>query len=221
MDTLHSPPAPAVETTPSRPARRRGLTLRRLERLLYVVAFLALAAYATVAVDAYLYQLTENRELDSILRSREPSRQQGAESSMAEAQPRPLHAGALIGRIEIARLGVTAVVLSGTDASTLRRSVGHIPGTAMPGTAGNVGLAGHRDTFFRRLEDIQENDEVVVTTLDGVFRYRVVRTVVVTPADVWVLDPTTDATLTLVTCFPFSFFGAAPDRFIVRATLRS
>ncbi len=182
-----------------------------------MIAFLGLTAYAIVSVEAYLYQLTENRELDGILRSR----QQALEPTASETAPSQLPAGALLGRIEIPRLGVSAVVLSGTDASTLRRSVGHIPGTALPGAAGNAGLAGHRDTFFRRLEDIRDNDEIVVTTLDGVFRYRVERTVVVTPADVWVLDPTSDSTLTLVTCFPFSFFGAAPDRFIVRATLRS
>src|SRR5699024_9744487 len=121
--------------------------------------------------------------------------------------------------IEIPRLRVSAVVLAGSDASTLRHSVGLIPGTALPGMAGNVGLAGHRDTFFRRLKDVQPDDEVIVTTERGVYRYRVEGTQVVNPSDVWVLDPTATPTLTLVTCYPFSYIGSAPQRFIVRAAI--
>ena len=87
----------------------------------------------------------------------------------------------------------------------------------MPGEVGNVGLAGHRDTFFRRLRDIQPDDEIRVTTPDGVFSYRVERTDVVNPKDVWVLDATPRPVLTLVTCYPFTYIGSAPQRFIVRA----
>ena len=97
--------------------------------------------------------------------------------------------------------------------------MGYIPGTALPGEAGNVGLAGHRDTFFRQLRDIRPDDEIRVATPDGIFSYRVERTLIVNPTDVWVLDPTSTATLTLVTCYPFTYIGSAPQRFIVRATL--
>src|SRR5436190_965270 len=132
------------------------------------------------------------------------------------AQPVP---GSTIGRIEIPRLHVSAVIRAGSDARTLRLAVGYIPGTAWPGENGNVGLAGHRDTFFRRLRDINPDDEIRITTKDGVYHYYVQRTNIVQPEDVWVLNPTGYAALTLVTCYPFSYIGSAPERFIVRATL--
>jgi sortase A len=94
-----------------------------------------------------------------------------------------------------------------------------VPGTALPGDEGNVGLAGHRDTFFRRLSDIQTGDEITMATPEGTFRYVVERTLVVEPHDVWVLDSTVHPSLTLVTCYPFTYLGTAPQRFIVRATM--
>ena len=127
--------------------------------------------------------------------------------------------GSTVGRIEIPRLGVSAIVRAGSDARTLQLAVGHIPGTALPGEAGNVGLAGHRDTFFRRLQDIRAGDRIRMVTPEGAFEYAVARTDVVEPADVWVLDDTGQSVLTLVTCYPFSFVGSAPQRFIVRAEL--
>ena len=123
----------------------------------------------------------------------------------------------LIGRIEIPRLGLSAVVVEGTDRTTLRRAVGHIVGTGLAGQPGNVGLAAHRDTFFRPLRNIQRNDIVTLTTLRGEYSYRVVSTKVVSPYDVAVLNPDGHEILTLVTCYPFYFVGPAPDRFIVRA----
>src|SRR5258705_371366 len=96
---------------------------------------------------------------------------------------------------------------------------GYIPGTALPGEGGNVGLAGHRDTFFRKLRDINPDDEIRITTQEGVFRYYVQRTSIVQPTDVWVLDGTSYPALTLVTCYPFNYIGSASQRFIVRAAL--
>jgi sortase A len=109
------------------------------------------------------------------------------------------------------------MILEGTDNRTLRRGVGHIPYTALPGQRGNVGIAGHRDTFFRGLRNIARNDEITLTTLEGTFRYDVDFSEVVEPNDTEVLDPSSDATLTLVTCYPFSYVGPAPKRLIVRA----
>jgi sortase A len=91
----------------------------------------------------------------------------------------------------------------------------------MPGELGNLGLAGHRDTFFRKLRDINPDDEIRVTTRDGVFKYYVQRTNIVQPKDVWVLNPTNYPALTLVTCYPFTYIGSAPQRFIVRAALHT
>jgi sortase A len=123
----------------------------------------------------------------------------------------------LIGRIEIPRLLLSAVVVEGVDKTTLRRAVGHIPGTALPGQSGNVGLAGHRDTFFRSLKDVRIKDEVQFSTLKGDFKYEVVSLRVVEPDNVGVLAPSGENVLTLVTCYPFYYVGPAPKRWIVRA----
>jgi sortase A len=109
------------------------------------------------------------------------------------------------------------VVVEGTSNKSLRRAVGHIAGTALPGQPGNVGIAGHRDTFFRPLRNIQLDDVITLSTSNGEYRYRVVSTKVVSPDNVAVLDSDQNEVLTLVTCYPFYFVGPAPDRFIVRA----
>ena len=111
------------------------------------------------------------------------------------------------------------MVLEGDDAQTLARGVGHIPGTALPGWSGNVGLAGHRDTFFRALRHISLGDDILVTTLQGCYRYRVVSSEIVSPDETRVLDGSAVPSLTLVTCYPFHFIGSAPKRFIVHAQL--
>jgi sortase A len=199
---------------PVHPAMSR---LERAERILIAVAIVAFGHFSYVRAETYLYQRFENRELNRILHSRQASET----PSGADAFAAPPQRGALIGRIEIPRLKVSAVVFAGSDAQTLQRAVGHVPGTAIPGAAGNVGLAGHRDTFFRRLQDVKPDDEVIVTTLNGTFRYRVDGTSIVEPTDVWVLDPTPGRVLTLITCYPFTYLGSAPQRFIVRASLSS
>lgn len=201
-------------TPGSVPSRRRPL-LRALEHLLIVVGVVSLGYYGYVSVEAALYQTYENRELEAILRSGPAPRPDAP--GMGDGGRAISDAGGMIGRIEIPRLDVSAIMRAGIDATTLRLAVGYIPGTAWPGDPGNIGLAGHRDTFFRRLGDIQPDDEIRLVTTEGTLVYRVERTFVVDPEDVWVLDPTTEQALTLVTCYPFSFIGAAPQRFIVRA----
>jgi len=129
---------------------------------------------------------------------------------------KPLAAGSLVGRIEIPRLKLSAVIFEGTDDPTLTRGVGHLSGSAVPGKIGNLVLAAHRDTFFSPLKNIREGDEIDVTGPQGAFRYVVDSTEVVTPDATEVLRPTPNATLTLITCFPFRYIGNAPDRFIVR-----
>jgi sortase A len=132
----------------------------------------------------------------------------------ADKPPLP---SSLIGRLSIPRLNVVAMVREGADSGTLSHAVGHIPGTAMPGKAGNVGLAGHRDTIFRALRNIKANDAIDVETDRGTFRYLVTSTKIVSPKDVSVLAAGGGPTLTLVTCYPFYYVGSAPKRFIVRA----
>jgi sortase A len=94
---------------------------------------------------------------------------------------------------------------------------GHIPGTAYPGTPGNSGFAAHRDTFFRKLRNVRKDDVIQFTTRSTTFSYRVASTAVVDPSDTAVLRPTTEETITLVTCFPFYYIGPAPKRFVVHA----
>jgi sortase A len=126
---------------------------------------------------------------------------------------------ATVGRIEIPTLGLATRVLEGDDARTLRLGVGHIPGTAVLGPSGNVGLAGHRTTFFRSLGKISVGEEIRYSTPAGTFSYRVVSLRVVLPSAIEVLDSTPSPTLTLVTCYPFHSIGPAPKRFIVHAEM--
>lgn len=134
---------------------------------------------------------------------------------LPQAQP-PLPSS-VIGRLEIPRLNLTVMVREGADGKTLHRAVGHIPGTALPGYAGNVALAGHRDTFFRELRNIKKDDTIELETENGTYRYLVQSTDIVGPRDVGVLAASNKQTLTLVTCYPFYYIGSAPKRFIVHA----
>lgn len=129
--------------------------------------------------------------------------------------------GGVIGRIDIPALTLSAPITAGFDAESLRRGVGHVRGTALPGGLGTVGLVGHRDSFFRPLRTIAAGMEIRLTDRSGTYRYRVDRTEVVDPGTIEVLDVTSTPELTLVTCFPFDYAGPAPQRFIVHAHLLS
>ncbi len=196
------------------PETRRSLawSLRWAQRSLTAVAVLTLGYCAFVMADTWMFQRQANKEL---LQAGVPS-----DTTNVHEEPIAPQAAAikgLIGRIEVARLGLSVVVMEGTSAHTLRRAAGHIEGTALPGEPGNTGISGHRDTLFRPLKDIHQDDTIVVTTPTGEFRYRVVSTKVVSPENTSVLDSDGTDILTLVTCYPFYFVGPAPDRFVVRA----
>jgi sortase A len=140
-----------------------------------------------------------------------PERRAVWPASLLESAPAPLAV------LRIARIRLEVPVLPGTAALMLDRAVGSIEGTAPPGTGGNVGIAGHRDSFFRGLKDIHPGDLIEIDTPLESSSYRVERMWVVDPTEVSVLDPTPGPALTLVTCYPFDFIGSAPRRFIVRA----
>jgi len=197
--------------------------LRRMlkwgQRAFFASAILLLGYTGFALVDAWIFQRRESRELDRLLRDRQVASQSKPQPGTSTA-PKGLPAVAadgLIGRIEIPRLLLSAVVVEGVGRTILRRAVGHIPGTALPGHAGNVGLAGHRDTFFRSLKDVKVKDEVQLSTLAGNFNYEVESFRVVDPDNVGVLAPSGHNVLTLVTCYPFYFVGPAPQRWIVTA----
>lgn len=188
--------------------------MRTLERLLLIVGVLALSWYATAHVVAAREQAALSRELET-------ARAAAAESRPHDAVPVRLQTRALVGRIEVPRIKLSAVAREGVDVRTLRGSVGHVPGTSLPGDAGNAAFAAHRDTFFSPLKFIRAGDQIVITTPDGVHRYAVTGTRVVDPSDVSVLQPMAGRRLTLITCYPFDYVGSAPKRFIVQAELQS
>jgi sortase A len=201
-------------------ARKPLLRILRWTRRALFAAGVSLLAYcAFVLVDAQVFQQAERRQLERLLTVRHDANgevRQTASPTSPQNLP-PAVTGGLIGRLEISRLGHSTIVIEGISAKNLRRAVGHIPGTALPGQAGNVGISGHRDTFFRPLRNIRQNDIITLTTLLGEYRYRVVSARIVRPNNVAVLDPSGNEILTLVTCYPFYFVGPAPNRFIVRA----
>jgi sortase A len=216
------------------PAERRRSSLRWAERILLLIGLLCLGSYAYALLDSHLYEYWENRRLEETLAGRAaqpPSSEVPAQESRAladfhekgaerEERARDIPApeeGELIGRIEIPEIGVSAIVQEGVASRILRRGAGRIPGTALPWEPGNVGIAAHRDSFFRGLKDISKNDTIVLTTVNGTYRYRVDWTQVVKPKDTDVLHDTGEDALTLVTCYPFYYVGSAPKRFIVRA----
>ncbi|HET9328757.1 MAG TPA: class D sortase [Candidatus Eisenbacteria bacterium] len=138
-------------------------------------------------------------------------------TTRADATRREASASGLIGRIEIERLGVSVLVVEGTSSKALRRGVGHVEGTAYPGERGNVGLAGHRDSYFRPLRKIVAGDRIGLRTPDGHFVYEVDTTLIVSPKRGDLLRTGDDSRLTLVTCYPFYYIGPAPRRFVVVA----
>ena len=189
------------------PARSNPV-LRWSRNVFLIIGLLALSYVGYALLDARLYQAKQARRFERALKETNLAR--------TESPGIAVSGGSTLGRIEISSVGLTAMILEGTDEGTLRLAVGHIPGTPLPGRQGNVALAGHRDTFFRGLRDIRVNDEITLTTLSGSYNYRVDSTKVVKPEETEVLKDAAD-TLTLVTCYPFNFVGSAPKRFIVRA----
>jgi len=120
--------------------------------------------------------------------------------------------------LEIPKIGLEVPVFDGTDDVTLNRGVGRISGTARPGQGGNIGIAGHRDGFFRGLKDVAVGDRIELKTPARNVTYKVEQIQIVKPTDVRVLQDRGVPTLTLVTCYPFYFIGNAPQRYIVRGT---
>lgn len=188
--------------------------LRRAEIALFVLGFTSLGWAVAATVNRIVYQDGQARTFSRMERA--PAAQPVSRAvASVDVGADPL----LLGRIEIQRLGLAAIVREGDDDATLGVAVGHVPGTALPGEGGNVVLAGHRDTFFRALRGIRRHDTIRISTLRRQDDYVVDSTEVVGPKETRVLESTRDERLTLVTCYPFGFVGRAPKRFIVRASL--
>lgn len=192
--------------------------MRRGEALLGVIGLALLGEVLIGAANARVERARDERTL------REAERMLPTELSRpapvrTDSAPRGAPTGPIVlGRIEIPRVGVSAIVRDGDDDATLAVAVGHVPGTARPGEPGNVVLAGHRDSFFRGLRRIRPDDTIWIRAPGHDAEYRVEATEVVGPGETRVLAATADDRLTLVTCYPFGYIGSAPKRFIVTAS---
>jgi len=237
--------APQTNSSSSAVSRPRGSWVSRWAAplLLFLIGCFALGYYAYDILDARFFQDDQSRQFDQALsNAHDRAAAELSAEAAADLNSRSPHTNASpaipnfsesttgaspeqqalienmpLGRIKINSIGLTAMIQEGTSAQTLQRGVGHITGTALLGHSGNVGLAAHRDTFFRKLRNIHEGEEITLTTLTGTQNYRVDLISIVEPEDSAVLRNTGENILTLVTCYPFNYIGPAPKRFIVRA----
>jgi sortase A len=191
----------ARESKDSNPLRHRLLPC--IEYVCWSAGVLAITWVASASWSSVGYQSQQAKRLEIL-------RQNPAEQRLA----RP---GDPFGEISIPRLGFSAIIAEGVDERTLRHAVGHFPESSTPEERGTVALAGHRDTFFRSLADVRLHDLVILKTPHGKYQYEVVRTAVVGPQRVELIQSSAQSDLTLVTCFPFRYIGGAPQRFIVQA----
>lgn len=194
---------------------RKRLLLGWTEAIAAAIAVTCLGSFLVVKVQARLFNFTEQVKLAAI----------DAESAAADRQaiPRPSprrsmpHPGDLLGWLKIPRVKISAAVIEGTAAKELRKAIGHVPGTAVPGESGNIALAAHRDSFFHGLKRIRKGDEIELLSFEGERLYRVSSIQIVPPTTVSVLREKGRSVLTLLTCYPFNWIGSAPSRLVVRA----
>ncbi len=192
--------------------------MRFVEWILVSVGLLCLAWYGLVQFRATQYQREQASKLDhDIAIQQETAPVERPSIERPTSAPRKTSEHELIGRLEAPRLHLSVMVVDGDDDETLKRAAGHLPDTPLPWEIGNSAVAGHRDSFFRPLAGIKVNDRLRLVTPHGEFNYAVADVRVVDPDDLSVLAQHGHSSLTLVTCYPFSYVGRAPKRFVVRA----
>jgi len=185
---------------------------------LLIVGFSMLGYCAVLVIQARQYQRWARQQIQQAGPELEkPSPVQPAEQTFQREPLVENGATPPIGRIDIPRIHVSAMVADGDSPQVLRIAVGHVPGTARPGQAGNTVLAAHRDSFFRGLGEMKRADVIRLTFPGGEYLYTVEFVAVVNPDETWVMEPAAGQALTLITCYPFHFIGPAPKRFVVRA----
>jgi sortase A len=184
---------------------------RSVSSRLALRAFDQAQAVGSASEDSDLTGLQGDEEVDFSLWSEKRVREYKESLSVEKRLPMAV--------LSISKLSIRVPVFEGTDDLVLNRGVGWISGTARPGEAGNIGIAGHRDGFFRGLKDILVGDAIELTTAKEQATYVVDQIEIVSPESVEVLQPRGVPSLTLVTCYPFYFVGSAPQRYIVHATL--
>lgn len=202
---------------------RHANLLYWVEGLLWLVAAGTVGLSIFVFAEGKIYQFYMNRKFEDAFYTQQllaSTRQKTTQSLISTSASARAAAWPYLGRLQIPRLDMSIMLLDGIDNRTLRLGIGHIPETALPGQPGNVGIAGHRDTFFRGLAAIRKDDHITVQTLDGEYDYVVDSIRVVNPQAVEVLSDSGHPVLTLVTCYPFHLIGPAPKRFVVQASLK-
>ncbi len=199
------------------PSGRGRQWLKLGEYLFLVIAALFLGRAALSYGRLRIVQMYEAWQFDHDMPQQAASTGRTAQMPQASLPAPRVEEGQLLGRLEIPRIGISAMVLEGDDDDILAKSAGHVPSTALPGEMGNFVIAAHRDTLFRGLRNIREDDTITFSTTSGTHAYRVESIEKVSPNDVEVLKASATPTLTLVTCYPFNFIGHAPLRFVVKA----
>jgi sortase A len=194
----------------------RHRSLRFVRHLLTVVAVLCLGTWSAVKLYGYVENVRDESLFAHLTRAARVGKSEAGEALRQAVAARPKD-GALLGRVAVKRVGLSAFVLEGTSERCLEQGAGHVTGTALPGGGGNVVIAGHRDSVFRPLRHIELGDIVTLSTPTTTRRYAVDSIYTVTPEDTAVLEPSKDAELTLLTCYPFRYVGSAPMRFVVKA----
>jgi len=205
---------------------------RKLERLLLILGLLMLGIYVGARIHGIVLSRAELQHFEG---QRSAVREEAAGGGGLVVKPPDFslwsqkrvkdyeeslaaHFSTATAVLRIPKIHLEVPVLEGTDDLSLNRGVGLITGTSRPGGEGNIGIAGHRDGFFRGLKDIALGDAVEIETLEGTITYVIDRIVIVPPSDVSVLAPRSRPSVTLVTCYPFYFVGSAPQRYIVQAS---
>jgi len=234
MRALLAPAMTSGNNSYDRPRRSGASVLTWLSRILFLAGSAAIVWTLYFWVDAEIYQTMQRRHFETIATSQGVSsvRQEAApvaEEPVPEENPvtipgiqndslkRDVASDSMLALMEIPRIGISVIVAEGDSPAVLRHAAGHLNGTALPGQAGNVAIAAHRDTFFRSLQHIREGDTITLTTLADTYQYQVELVEIVEPKKTDILARSPEPTLTLITCYPFYYIGPAPRRFVVRA----
>ena len=141
--------------------------------------------------------------------------EQEMDGSEGSAKPEKPEQGEKIGKISIPKLDMSVPIYEGTNEEELGKGAGHYSNSVMPGEDNNTVISGHRDTVFRSLENVGENDVIEVETAEGKYTYRIEKVRIVDAEDKTVIVPKHEATLTLTTCYPFTYIGDAPERYVL------
>jgi sortase A len=188
-------------------------TLRQRTSLVLLVLGAVLLAYVSWA---YASMYFEQHRLAKEWQRQQQQRQQQPSSATAAT---PVSAEDDLTRLSVPKINLESVVVEGTDNRSLRLGPGHLKDTPQPGEGGNSVISGHRDTFFRHLNDLQMGDELLVQRGGKIFHYKVTGKRVVEPTEIDVIAPTRDPEMTLITCYPTYYIGPAPKRLVVFSKL--